>query len=79
MKKWLLTLVVLAALGLAAWQFSRPEPVTVRVAEVARGRVQETVANTRVGTVEACRRARMSPSAAGQVAVLNVAAGAAVV
>jgi HlyD family secretion protein len=78
MKKWLLAFAVLAALGTLAWQLTQPAPVAVRVATVARGAVQETVANTRVGTVEACRRARMSPSAAGQVAVLNVAEGATV-
>ncbi|MEQ8231673.1 MAG: efflux RND transporter periplasmic adaptor subunit [Gammaproteobacteria bacterium] len=78
MKNWLFAVVVLAALGAAAWYFTRPAPVAVRVANVARGTVQETVANTRVGTVEACRRARMSPAAAGQVALLNVAEGSTV-
>lgn len=75
MKKWLLVLVVVLLAGAATWRLTRPEPVAVRVAAVARGTVQETVANTRVGTVEACRRARMSPAAAGQVAALNVGEG----
>ncbi|GAB4267996.1 MAG: multidrug efflux RND transporter periplasmic adaptor MexH [Deferrisomatales bacterium] len=55
--------------GLAAWiaYVSRPNPVPVALAQVDRGPVEATVANTRAGTVEACRRARMSPIAAGRI------------
>ena len=75
MRKLLLTLAVLGALVALGWHFTRPQPVAVRVATVERGEVRATVSNTRVGTVEACRRTRMSPAAAGQVAVLLVAEG----
>lgn len=75
MKRWLFVLLVLAALAVLAWRVTRPQPLAVRVAAAAPGEVRATVANTRVGTVEACRRARMSPAAAGQVAVLNVDEG----
>lgn len=57
------------------WQFSRPEPVTVRVQAAGRGVVEETVANTRAGTVKACRRARLAPSIGGQIGTLAVHAG----
>lgn len=72
-----LALLLLIAAGVAAalWWANRPEPVKVIVAEVARGRVADTVANTRAGTVEACRRSYLAPSVAGQIARLPVAEG----
>ncbi|MCB1745556.1 MAG: efflux RND transporter periplasmic adaptor subunit [Gammaproteobacteria bacterium] len=75
MKKVLIVLLGAGALAALAWHLTRPEPIAVRLAEVGRGEVRATVANTRVGTVEACRRARMSPAAAGQVAALEVVEG----
>ncbi len=74
----MLILLIAAALGGGAWWLSRPKPVEVVFHGVERGIVRATVSNTRVGTVEACRRARMSPSAAGQVARLPVKEGDAV-
>lgn len=72
-------LILLAALALALagglWYLTRPEPVAVTVAPVARGTVERTVANTRAGTVEACRRAKLSPSIGGQIARLDVREG----
>ena len=49
--------------------------VEVRVAEVTTGEIRKTVLNTRAGTVDACRRAQMSPASAGQIASLPVAEG----
>ena len=45
------------------------------VRPVTRGIVEKTVANTRAGTVNACRRARLSPSIGGQIAVLPIHEG----
>jgi HlyD family secretion protein len=45
-------------------------PVSVRVAPVARGRVEATVTNSRAGTVKARRRAKLSPETGGRVAAL---------
>lgn len=69
------TLVVAGAAAAAWYYFSRPEPVTVRVQAVTRGVVEQTVANTRAGTVKACRRARLAPSIGGQIARLAVREG----
>jgi HlyD family secretion protein len=66
-----LVLVVLAA----AWYVSRPEPVSVTVVTAERGPVAATVANTRAGTVDACRRAGLSPALGGQIASLPVKDG----
>ena len=62
---------VLAALAvLRAWLFA-PESVPVRVVNVEYGRVEETVTNSRAGTVKARQRARLSPEIGGSVDVLK--------
>lgn len=53
----------------------RPEPVAVLVQTVDRGNVESIVANTRAGTVKACRRAHLAPPTGGQIAQLNVRVG----
>jgi HlyD family secretion protein len=72
--RWLLLLVTVAS-ATAVWRFTRPEPVTVSLYRVTRGPVASTVANTRVGTVKACRRSNVAPATGGQVARLNVTEG----
>ncbi|NIR61061.1 MAG: efflux RND transporter periplasmic adaptor subunit [Gammaproteobacteria bacterium] len=57
------------------WWLLRPEPVAVEAAEVARGRVESTVANTRAGTIMAGRRARIAPTTSGQITELPVREG----
>lgn len=59
----------------AAIQLSRPEPVSVTVTAVERGDVEATAANTRAGTVKACRRAGLSPAIGGQITLLPVQEG----
>lgn len=70
-----LILALLGALGLAWWYGTRPEPVAVRVKAAAVGVVEQTIANTRAGTVRPCRRSKLSPSLGGQIAALNVHEG----
>jgi HlyD family secretion protein len=53
----------------------RSKPVQVIAAKVEYGTVRDTVANTRAGTIEACRRAGISPSMGGQIASLPVKEG----
>ncbi|KGE04639.1 efflux RND transporter periplasmic adaptor subunit [Pseudohaliea rubra] len=76
-KRGLIFAILAAALALAlliGW-LARPEPVPVRVEAVARGPVQATVANTRAGTIEACRRAGISPRLGGQIDLMPVSEG----
>jgi HlyD family secretion protein len=77
-KTWL-RLVLLVSIGVAlayaAWHFTRPQPPEVELATIARGTVESTVVNTRAGTVTACRRARLAPSAGGQIVKLWVKEG----
>lgn len=67
--------VPLVAIGAAIWWTTRPRPIAVTVATVARGAVESTVANTRAGTVNAHRRAKLAPPTGGQVSRLMVREG----
>lgn len=73
--KWGVILFSAAAVLVAAWVFTRPKPVLVVLLAVERGTVEASVSNTRAGTVKACRRAKMSPPAGGQISTLKVKKG----
>jgi len=66
--------LVAAALVLRATVLA-PEVSVVTVAPVIRGEVEETVTNTRAGTVKARRRASLSPQFGGRVVELPVLEG----
>ena len=71
MRRWIWRLLVIlaivgAAIALRATVFA-PEPLEVRVIAVARGRVEQTVTNSRAGTVKARRRSQISPEVGGRV------------
>ena len=69
-------LAIIAVIGVTIFMwFGRARPVEVTVASVGIGLVQDTVANTRAGTIKACRRAGISPSTGGQIASLPVKEG----
>lgn len=68
-------LIVIAMLAAAAWYATRPKPVAVAVALADVGRVENTVANTRAGSVMPCRRAKLAPPAGGRIEQLNVREG----
>jgi len=77
--RWLRVAVALAAL-VGVWLILRatvfaPEPLRVAVAGVSRGEVEETVTNSRAGTVKARRRAQLSPDVGGRVVELPYQAG----
>jgi HlyD family secretion protein len=67
--------VIVVVAAAAIWWFTRPTPVSVTLVTVERGGVLATVANTRAGTVDACRRAGLSPAMGGQIARLPVKDG----
>lgn len=73
--RYLFWVIVLALLAVAAWYFTRPEPVYVQLVKVERGVVEASVSNTRAGTVKACRRAKLAPPAGGQIDQLLVKKG----
>jgi HlyD family secretion protein len=75
MKRFAIIAALLAVTLAAVWLLSRPKPIPVTLVTVERGPVAATVANTRAGTVDACRRAGLSPALGGQIATLSVADG----
>ncbi len=76
MRRTLVVVIVLGALIAAAtWYIGRPKPVPVILANVEMGTVESTIANTRAGTITACRRARLAPRSGGQIAKLFVKEG----
>ena len=72
-----LAVAILIAVVLAAvyHYVSRPTPLPVRLWTVDRGRVEASVANTRAGTIEACRRSHLTPDVGGKVSRLPVKEG----
>ena len=75
MKKWIVFAVIGVVLVGLFYLWSRPDPVVVSVVSVTRGTVEQTVANTRAGTVKACQRSRLSLPIGGQIAKLYVEEG----
>ncbi len=73
--RWMVVFLIVAGAAVLIWFKAQPKPVEVTVLAVARGTVEKTVANTRAGTVNACRRAKLSPSIGGQIARLPVQEG----
>ena len=51
------------------------DPITVSAVYPEIRTVEQTVSNTRAGTIDACRRSRMSPAMGGQIASLQVKEG----
>jgi HlyD family secretion protein len=74
-QRYLVYLGLIAILATGIWWLTRAEPVEVNVATVSRGQVESSVANTRAGTVNACRRAKLAPVIGGQIASLPVREG----
>lgn len=72
----LIIISILLSIGIAlGWYWSKPKPVLVRVEAVSTGPIESTIANTRAGTVEACQRAKLSPSIGGLIAQLPIKQG----
>jgi HlyD family secretion protein len=74
MRRWRVRLAIGAGVALAVVlarvTVFAPEPVPVDVAVVERGRVEQTVTNSRAGTVRTRRRAKLSPEVGGRVVAI---------
>jgi len=73
--RWIVLILIIIAGGAAAFRYTRPKPIEVVVKPVEKGRVEKTVANTRAGTITACRRAKLSPGIGGQIIQLPIREG----
>jgi HlyD family secretion protein len=69
--KWILAVVAIIALAvLLRYTVFAPEVIEVRTAAAERGLVEQTVTNTRAGTVKVRLRAELSPQVGGLVVAL---------
>ena len=75
MKNFYIFLLVVFVGITAFWLLNRPQPILVTLVSAERGSVTVTVVNTRAGTVDACRRAELSPALGGQISRLPVSDG----
>jgi len=73
--RWFIVLLLVILAGAIVWYKMRPKEIEVSVAQVSLGTVEKIVANTRAGTLKACRKANLSPSIGGQISVLTVDEG----
>lgn len=67
LKRFLIVAVIVAVIVALKATVFRAKPVPVQVVAVERGTVEETITNSRAGTVKARRRAKLSPEYGGQV------------
>ncbi len=74
-QRWLIRIAVVAVLLLAGLALRRtvlrPEPLEVEAQAVTRGLVEETITNSRAGTVKARRRAQLAPEVGGRVVAIT--------
>lgn len=77
--RWIRRLILLGLLAGLVWvarlTLFAPTVVPVTVFTVERGRVEQTVTNSKAGTVQSRRRASLSPEMGGRVEVLAVRKG----
>ena len=75
LRRGLIAAAVVAVLAALTFSLTRPKPIAVAVAAVDTGKVETTVANTRAGSVTACRRAKLAPPLGGRIDKLLVREG----
>jgi HlyD family secretion protein len=73
--RWFSLALLILLAGSFIWYKMRPKEIEVTVAQVTRGKVEKIVANTRAGTLKACRKANLSPGIGGQISILTVEEG----
>lgn len=67
--------LMVGAIALAGWYYTRPKPLEVEWATIAPGSVEATIVNTRAGTVKSCQRSDLAPITGGQIAKIWVKEG----
>ena len=75
MRRILVVVAILILLGGTYAFLTRPKAIPVTLKEVATGKVEATLANTRAGTVEACQRTKLSTIIGGRIEFLGVKEG----
>lgn len=73
--KTFIIVLLIGLISLLAWYNTRTEPIKVSMQSISRGIVENTVTNTRAGTIRSCKRARLAPATAGQISRLLITEG----
>ncbi|MFT5112938.1 MAG: HlyD family secretion protein [Parasphingorhabdus sp.] len=73
--KWFLSASAIVISLSVYFYFGGDKPLVVEFFQLASGEIEQTVANTRAGTIKACRRSRLSMPIGGRVSELNVQEG----
>lgn len=71
----ILTTVFVVVVASIYFYRHRSTSIDVQAYTLSSGEVSSSVANTRVGTIKACRRAYLAPATGGQVAILHIHEG----
>jgi HlyD family secretion protein len=74
-RRLLIGAVIIVLSAWLAWSYFKPKAIPVILYTVDYGVVEATVANTRTGTVEPCKRAQISPVTSGRVEQILVDEG----
>ena len=75
MRKLILGLLIVIGIVALGWWWKRPQPLPVTLVEISSGPVESLVANSRAGTLKACRRSHLSFKLGGQVSELLIDEG----
>jgi len=73
--KFIVIIILVLSIIAFSWYSSRTVPLKVTLKPVSRGSVENTVTNTRAGTIRSCKRARLAPATAGQISRLLITEG----
>lgn len=71
----IIIITLTSVLAFSVWYITRPNPVEVELTTITYGSVEETVVNTRAGTIKACQRSNLAPASGGQIVKLWVKEG----
>ncbi|PSJ17424.1 efflux RND transporter periplasmic adaptor subunit [Nitrosomonas supralitoralis] len=73
--RWVSFIAITSAIAFASWHYTRPKPLEVDLALIAKGNVETTIVNTRAGTIKSCQRSNLAPMTGGQIAKIRVKEG----
>jgi len=74
-KRIIILVVIIAAISLLRFTLFRPKPVEISAYKTERGKVEETVTNSKAGTVKVRQRSKLSPEIGGRVKYLGAREG----
>src|SRR5687767_8120012 len=75
-RKRVILIVLIIAAGLALrFTILRPQPIEISAHKIETGKVEETVTNSKAGTVKVRQRSKLSPEIGGRVVFLGAREG----